>query len=154
MKLCNSQGHRNIVSVIEHGKYDESIDRSYYFIDMEYCELDLNRYIYRQWTSVVEKKLPFFTMDRPARMKMWQIWDIMHDILNGLCFIHSHDQVHRDIKPRNSNILPTICFNNHSSVFISVGSLENYRLRPHSRRHLYTRTPDSILSRDRVLSRA
>jgi serine/threonine protein kinase len=30
-----------------------------------------------------------------------QLWDIMRQIANGVAFIHSHMEVHRDLKPRN-----------------------------------------------------
>lgn len=29
------------------------------------------------------------------------LWRIMHDITNGLAYIHRHRELHRDIKPRN-----------------------------------------------------
>lgn len=72
---------------------------------MEYCALDLDFYIYYTRTESVDRELPKFLTENVApRRKMWQIWDITQDILNGLFFIHSHALVHRDIKPRNSKI--------------------------------------------------
>jgi len=66
-------------------------DSSHYFIDMEFCDKNLEEYIHE--TSN-------FEIDR--------IWSIMKDISDGVSFIHSHDEVHRDLKPRNSTLSSTV----------------------------------------------
>ena len=82
---------------------------SYYFIDMELCDLNLEDYIKR---TPELQRVPFMTAELPSRLRMVMIWHIMNDVLNGLVFIHAASCVHRDIKPRNSN--------------------NNYRLSPHT----------------------
>jgi serine/threonine protein kinase len=82
VKLCQDS-HKNLVAILGLGKFDSS----HYYIDMELCQSDLEQYIQ---TSNVE-------IDR--------IWGIMRDISDGVAFIHSHNEVHRDLKPRNSTFV-------------------------------------------------
>jgi serine/threonine protein kinase len=86
-----------VVSVFRHGL----LSTSYYFLDMELCELNLEDYIERKWTSLIIRKVSYFTNDQPSRMRASQIWDIMQDISSGVAFIHSNKEIHRDLKPRN-----------------------------------------------------
>ena len=80
-KLCNGD-NINIVRVTNHG----TIQRSFYFIDMELCNHNLETYMMElQWVPTAE------------------VWDIMKDVANGLTYIHAQSQVHRDLKPRNSS---------------------------------------------------
>ena len=56
-KLCNSEMHVNIVAVLNFGK----IPRSYfYFLDMEFCDFNLDTYIQRKWTAEIREKAPQF----------------------------------------------------------------------------------------------
>jgi len=60
---------------------------------------------------------------------MNQMWEIMGDLIKGVKYIHKLKEVHRDLKPRNSNSsYPfrklTLC----SSLFCAGASLENCRL--------------------------
>jgi len=99
-------GHDNIVSVLRHGTLRNFDLVEHYYIDMEYCALDLDCYIRRTWTESIVNEVPrSLTEDTAAKTKMWQILQITHDILDGLSFIHSNSLVHRDIKPRNSTFL-------------------------------------------------
>jgi serine/threonine protein kinase len=91
--------HKNIVEVFQHGEL-EYMTR--YFIDMELCDLNLQAYIYGDFTPAIVQECPYFTVDLPPRMKVAQIWSMMGDVTNGLIHIHSLGQVHRDIKPQNS----------------------------------------------------
>jgi len=103
-KLCTPEAgkHRNIVTVFKHGK----LRPSYYHLDMELCDLNLQHYIERKWTPAIQEKMPYFTVEPlPMRNKRAQIWDIMEDITSGLAFIHLHKEIHRDLKPRNSTRL-------------------------------------------------
>jgi serine/threonine protein kinase len=69
---------------------------------MELCDLNLQTYINRKWTSTMEMLMPYFTIrDVPPKLKLAQIWSIMEDIASGLDFIHSQGEVHRDLKPSN-----------------------------------------------------
>lgn len=98
-KLCLQNPHQNIVTVFKHGM----LDREYYHIDMQFCELNLDTYIYRRWSTELEGKLPEFTGPHvPSEVRMSQFWEIMTDIARGLEFIHLQKVIHRDIKPRNS----------------------------------------------------
>ena len=69
---------------------------------MELCDLDLATYLDRQWSPVEMERTPI-GMDQNRNMRMEQVWKIMMDVTSGLAFIHSHKEVHRDLKPRNSN---------------------------------------------------
>ena len=78
--LCNGE-NINIVRVTKYG----AIQSSFYFIDMELCDKNLETYIKEShW------------------LPMHEVWDIMKDVANGLAYIHLRSQVHRDLKPRNS----------------------------------------------------
>jgi serine/threonine protein kinase len=101
-KLCKPGTHKNIVSVFRQGWLSPS---SYYYLDMEFCDLNLDSWIQRRWTPVVKQKLPYLTANLPSRTRMTQIWDIMEDLTKGVAFIHTMGQVHRDLKPRNSTPL-------------------------------------------------
>src|SRR5438477_10453506 len=47
-KLCMAQHiHKNIISVFDYGPLSHFL----YFIDMELCDLNLDRWIYRTWTN-------------------------------------------------------------------------------------------------------
>jgi len=97
-KLCKGGTHKNIVEVIRLGVLSTSL----YFLDMELCDLNLETWITRKWDERIEKKLPYFTVDLPSRMRFWHVRGIMEDVANGTAFIHSRREVHRDLKPRNS----------------------------------------------------
>jgi len=73
---------------------------------MELCDINLESWIERKWTEEIEKKLAYLTGDFPSRMRMTQIWDVMEDVTSALGFIHSEKEIHRDLKPRNSNCPP------------------------------------------------
>lgn len=37
----------------------------------------------------------------PPDFRVMGIWNIVMQVANGLAFIHHHNEVHRDLKPRN-----------------------------------------------------
>lgn len=78
----------NIVSIF----YCGAISSSYYFIDMELCDINLECYIERQRNEAIEKELSYLAAI--SSFGMDQIWDIMQDITNGMAFIHSEKEVH------------------------------------------------------------
>src|SRR5271169_4827862 len=82
--------HKNVITVMKHGWLSSSDDSisSLYYIDMELCDENLDRYMKRARVSVGLGQL--------------EIWDIMLQITNGVAFIHGLDEVHRDLKPKNS----------------------------------------------------
>jgi serine/threonine protein kinase len=84
-KLCKER-HENIVAVFGHGW----LNSSYYYFDMELCDVNLEHYISgKQGSAIVE---PYNNT---------KVWDIITQITAGLDFIHNHAEVHRDLKPRN-----------------------------------------------------
>lgn len=85
-KIC-TKNHRNIVTVFKHGHLSNS---HYFHIDMELCHMNLEDYLKREQVSTSNNRLPIFS-----------IWTIMKDIASGLSFIHSSNEVHRDLKPPN-----------------------------------------------------
>ena len=104
-KLCDINAHRNIVEVLRTGKFSSS-GAPVYYLDMEFCDLNLGAYIRRDWTKPdLREKVPnFVAVDHlPLESQITQIRDIMMDITSGVAFIHSHKEVHRDLKPKNSN---------------------------------------------------
>jgi len=97
MKLCVKKAHENIVSVLKLGELPNS---SYYFIDMELCDLNLAVYIHRPNPPNPSQSLPYFIKEGSSH-KGIRIWNIMTQIAGGIKYIHSHDLVHRDVKPAN-----------------------------------------------------
>ena len=107
-KLCNKY-NRNIVEVIGHGKFKNS---PFYAIDMELCEVSLEKYIQTEFNASAPDIVPVSIyrsryLGRVERIAKWRgIVSIILDILHGLKFIHVHDEVHRDLKPTNSIVRP------------------------------------------------
>jgi serine/threonine protein kinase len=102
-KLCKN-GHPNIVQVFQLGKLEA--DGGLYFIDMELCDVSLDRYIRGEtspylvnWTVVREQAI--------REAKPTEVLWIANQILDGLIFIHKQKEVHRDISPHNSAVLET-----------------------------------------------
>jgi serine/threonine protein kinase len=101
-KLCmTAKTHKNIVSVFAYGKLSHFV----YHIDMELCDLNLERWIYQKWDENTAKKLPHLTVELPPRMRLGQVWDIMEDITRAVAFIHDEHEIHRDLKPSNGTLI-------------------------------------------------
>lgn len=102
--------HRNIVHVLNHGWLTSPFE--YYFIDMELCDFNLHDYIYGDRTKLLKCLRPFpkrdildtvlVRQDDFVCVKVMNVYTIMTHIVNGLEYIHSCGQVHRDLKPKNS----------------------------------------------------
>ena len=99
-KLCGNGCHSHIVEVLRLG---ELMGSPYYFIDMELCAMTLADYIYRE--APTGEPTPRFIRDATSTVKATQIWNIMKQIASGTAFIHSHGEVHRDLKPTNGSSL-------------------------------------------------
>jgi len=116
-KLCIESSHENLVAVYRCGRLPDSL---YYYIDMEFCDLNLQEYIYdfERRGSTASKGLS--PLDTKA------VLQIMRDVSRGLTFIHERKEVHRDIKPHNSNpvVLPYLM---NSIVFFQRRGLEDWR---------------------------
>jgi serine/threonine protein kinase len=87
--ICNTGGHENIIKILGQGTLPWL---GYYYIDMEYCDINLEDYIHG--------RRGFKSLKRPFPQK----WTIMTQIARGLNFLHKGHYVHRDLKPRNSNV--------------------------------------------------
>lgn len=87
-KLCKAKAHPNIVAVFRQGEVKNS---ALYYIDMELCDGNLDQFM--------RDHLPSST----TPIHISDIWNIMVQITSGLAYIHSCGEIHRDIKPRNSN---------------------------------------------------
>lgn len=99
-KLNANGGHPNIITVLRHKWRGHPF--SYYYIDMELCDVSLHEYIYFERPELPENPA-FISNFALLPMKMLNIWTIMIQITQGLVFIHTHKQVHRDLKPRNGS---------------------------------------------------
>lgn len=103
-ELNNHGGHPNIVTMNRRG-WLESPPR-YFFIDMELCNSNLDKYIHdeRSDDAVMTrntKTAVYVSKDSEILIKMRNIWTMMSHVSQGLQFMHLHGQVHRDLRPRN-----------------------------------------------------
>jgi serine/threonine protein kinase len=95
--LCK-ESHENIIELLGHHSSNDSIQ----IIDFELCEMSL-----RDWLdldrSEVRKQWWLSAPIDDADQKFF-IVAIMQQLLNGLYFIHAHNQVHRDLTPQNGTL--------------------------------------------------
>jgi serine/threonine protein kinase len=112
-KLCEVVVHQNLVKVLQHGWMTLGMQHGWlptgekYFIDMELCDLDLYNYIYQtvQWTTICSReRSTYFVATMSTDRRFRNIWSIMEQATRGVAFIHKQGEVHRDLKPTNSNI--------------------------------------------------
>src|SRR5271170_3279319 len=91
VKLCKPGAHENIVAVLGHGLLRNSM---FYFFDMELCDYNLDSYIQR---SPRDSGQDWHDMSVSNwNKKMSSICGIMNQISNGLVYIHSCGEIHRD----------------------------------------------------------
>jgi serine/threonine protein kinase len=95
-RLCGPGAHVNIVQVLNHGHLSNA---PFYFIDMEFCNLNLHDYIHRKSHESSELR-PYFIRETDS-ISAGQIWVIMSQITAGVEYIHQKGHIHRDIKPAN-----------------------------------------------------
>jgi serine/threonine protein kinase len=136
-KLCAPPTHKNIVCVFRQDWLSKS--ESLYYLDMQYCDFNLDCWIHGHRSSKLERIMP-----RLEGNRMTQIWNVMRDLTSGVAFIHSRSQVHRDLKPGNSNSLSVSQDTDNSFVFYHRSGLENRRLRAYIRRHIKTGSNNSL----------
>jgi serine/threonine protein kinase len=91
---------RNVNPNIEVAKLGRLIGLPCYVIDMKLCDMNLENFIYNN--SPKQESLPHFIRTASSPIKTSQIWNIMRQVASKVAFIHSHNEVHRDLKPRNS----------------------------------------------------
>ena len=87
VKLCQTGAHPNIVAVYDLGKLPRS---SFYFIDMERCDLNLRSYIYGKWhTTSLKQKVPELVHTTPDERAV-EIRNIMLSTSGNFRFAFSH----------------------------------------------------------------
>jgi len=101
-KLCEMGSHQNIVSVLQHGRLNNSAS---YFFDMELCDFNLETYAQTLWPQTTWEAMlkPDDKSIVDLNMRIKQIWKVMKEIACGVLFIHLQGEVHRDLKPGNSS---------------------------------------------------
>ena len=97
-KLCKPGPQKNIVTALRHGKLPQT---SYYFLDMELCDMNLETHIRQEWPPTVEGTKPHFSKDVTPENRRDEVIKIMKDIAGGVSYIHRQGEIHRDLKPRN-----------------------------------------------------
>jgi len=102
-KLCQ-ENHPNIVQVLAHGRLNPNLN-SIYFIDMELCDLTLDDYAKGK---ILVPTLPNWKTAKENNTVLRLIVPIICQIIDGVVFIHNHDEVHRDLKPSNSNVFQSM----------------------------------------------
>jgi len=91
--------HANIVTFRDHGK----LDVRHYYIDMELCVLNLEEFIRRNLKSELGIA-NYFDPSHNHELKFLSLWSITDQIAAGLEFLHTHGELHRDMKPRNGDL--------------------------------------------------
>lgn len=108
ISLLRNGENANIISILDHGVLGSTSDC--YYIDMELCDFTLHEYIKSRSGGVScvlsipihDSMAPVFVRnDCTSLMRTRNIWEIAIHIACGLEFMHSHAQVHRDVKPSN-----------------------------------------------------
>src|SRR5271170_2594932 len=105
-----SSGHGNVIRFLDHGPLSAS---DYYYIDMELCDFNLDKYVHSPNRSLLlpgrfklgESKESL----KPAFCEEWisireqreNVWTIMDHITAGVEFLHGRGLAHRDLKPQN-----------------------------------------------------
>jgi len=94
-KLCRTS-HNNLIAIYGHGFLRP---HTFYFIDMECCDTNLEEYIQCK-TRCVHGLMDW---DKAIEMGHGEfiICAIMQQIISGLKYIHDQGEVHRDLNPQN-----------------------------------------------------
>lgn len=98
-KVAAGGGNTNLIRVLKHAWLNDER----YYIDMEMCILNLEDYILGDFKSVFGISKYLDPHSTKCDLGCLSLWAILQSIANGLAFIHSHGELHRDLKPRNGN---------------------------------------------------
>ena len=103
-RLHGPDNHQNIVDFFDHGHLEGT---SYYFIDMELCDLDLSQYLAGERPLAASEPhvgAVFVPNDCELQLKLQNTFIILNHITSALEFAHKLGLVHRDLKPANGNL--------------------------------------------------
>lgn len=124
-KFHKNGSHENIVTVLHCGWLDPCKER--FFVDLEPCILNLDDYIKGDVKSILGLETYFNSMlqGEEETPRCLSFWGILKDVSSGLNFIHSSQELHRDMKPRNGKpiVFPLMVF----STSLTTGLVENNR---------------------------
>lgn len=112
-KFSVSGGHRNIILAQNHGRLDDD----HHYFDMELCILNLEDYILGDIMSSYGISKYVDPRSAEDNLGCLSLWGIIKQITSGLKFIHSHGELHRDLKPQNG-MSTSIVTESHQSSFI------------------------------------
>jgi serine/threonine protein kinase len=124
-KLQATGGHNNIISVWGHGE----LDLHNYFFDMELCIMNLDHFICGDIKSILGWDRFLDPALLNSDLASLNLWVITKQITSGLDFLHSHRELHRDLKPKNGKLqFETLLFSEltlRSVTLFEVRLLEN-----------------------------
>ncbi|KAJ3431863.1 serine/threonine-protein kinase/endoribonuclease ire1 [Anaeramoeba flamelloides] len=89
--LMKSDQHPNVIQYYSHEKTEEFV-----YLTLQYCPYTLNEIIEESASQEMMNK--FFTQDNIATKSLYQF---LHQMADGMVFLHDLRIVHRDLKPQN-----------------------------------------------------
>ena len=95
ISLCLFNEHKNIITVFQCGCHSEP----WYYIDMELCDFNLHNWICHQRDDRNKSSA------EDSQSYTAKICEIMRNIISGVLYIHSCNQIHRNLKPRNGILM-------------------------------------------------
>lgn len=140
-KIC-AQQHRNIVTFLDR---EGTLPQWGHYFDMELCDCNLHDYIQKQLSHLhhLQESRYFIKPD----YDLDDVLHIMKDITCGLAFVHSHAEVHRDLKPRNGNHIYISRLITRSPLLPRVRRVEADRFRHNSSGNLKRIVPNAKCQR-------
>lgn len=102
-ELCDGS-NPFVIQVLKHGWMSKTLKPPFYYIDMELCPETLEQRIETMKEHPFIKNIAVGDSFRIDWDQLGAVFDIVLDIAKGIEYIHSKGKVHRDLKPRNSNI--------------------------------------------------
>jgi serine/threonine protein kinase len=94
----------NVVFALQHGW----IDNDHFYLDMELCVFNLNDFIRGCPQDIFTSPTYWNFPKEHGPLACFSLWGIIQQITKGLEFIHSTDEIHRDLKPDNGRALVCI----------------------------------------------